>query len=77
VGTDPSADPGVVSEARAVAMLPPTSLALQHQREKSKHYQTTSTPNDPNPPIRRFHFTLNQDSATRSFRRSRRSFSIA
>ena len=33
VGTDPSADPGVVSEERAVAMLPPTSLAYNTHAE--------------------------------------------
>jgi hypothetical protein len=33
VGTDPSADPGVVSEDRAVATLPPTSLAYNTNAE--------------------------------------------
>ena len=33
VGTDPSADPGVVSEDRAVVTLPPTSLAYNTNAE--------------------------------------------
>jgi hypothetical protein len=36
VGTNPSADSGVVSEARAVATLPPTSLAYKTKAKKSQ-----------------------------------------
>jgi hypothetical protein len=51
VGTDPSADLGVVSEARVVALLPPTSLAYN---TKAKNPSTTNQlqhPDDPNSPI--------------------------
>ena len=40
VGTDPSADPGVVSEGWAAATLPPTSPRLQHQCDKSNRHTT-------------------------------------
>jgi hypothetical protein len=51
VGTDLSADPGVVSEARAAAMLPPASRAYN---TKAKNPSTTNQlqhPGDPNQPI--------------------------
>ena len=50
-GRNLSADPGVVSEARAVALLPPTSLAYN---TKAKNPSTTNQlqyPDDPNSPI--------------------------
>jgi len=41
VGTNPSADPGVVSEAWAAATLPSTSLAYNTNAQNPRHYQTT------------------------------------
>ena len=51
MGTDPSAAPGVVSEVRAVVLLPPTSLAYN---TKAKNPSTTNQlqhPDDPSKPI--------------------------
>ena len=67
VGTDPSADPGVVSEDRAAATPPPTSLAYNtnainptvtqpHNSTVTKHLYPANSANS----ILRF--TLNQDS---------------
>jgi hypothetical protein len=44
VGTDPSADPGVVSEDRAVAWLPPTSLAYNTNAQNPSTTKPTLTP---------------------------------
>jgi len=51
VGTDPSADPGVVSEARAVATLPPTLLAYNTKAKNPSTVKQLQHLNDPNPPI--------------------------
>jgi hypothetical protein len=51
VGTDPSADPEVVSEDRAVALLPPTSLAYNTNAKNPSTTKQLQRPNDPNPPI--------------------------
>ena len=51
MGTDPSADPGVVSEARAVVTLPPTSLAYNTKAENPSTTKQLQNLNDPNPPI--------------------------
>lgn len=69
VGTDPSADPGVVSEDRAAATPPPTSLAYNtnainptvtqpHNSTVTKHLYPANSANS----ILRF--TLNQDTWT-------------
>ena len=49
MGTDPSADPGVVSEDRAVALLPPTSLAYNTNAQNPNTTQQLQHLNDPNP----------------------------
>jgi hypothetical protein len=49
VGTDPSADPGVVSEDRAVALLPPTSLAYNTNAQNPNTTKQLQHSNDPNP----------------------------
>jgi len=51
VGTDPSAAPGVVSEDRAVATLPPTSLAYNTNAENPSITKQLQHFNDPNSPI--------------------------
>jgi hypothetical protein len=51
VGTDPSADPGVVNEDWAVALLPPASLAHNTNAQNPNTTNQLSLPNDPNPPI--------------------------
>ena len=51
VGTNPSADPGVVSEDWAVATLPPTSLAYNTNAENPSTTKQLSQPDDPNPII--------------------------
>ena len=51
MGTDPSADPGVVSEDRAVAMLPPTSLAYNTNAENPSTAKQLQHSNDSNPTI--------------------------
>jgi len=51
MGTDPSADPGVVSEEKSGGSAAAPLLRLQHQREKSKHCQRLQRLNNPNPPI--------------------------
>jgi len=48
VGTDPSADPGVVSEAWAVATLPPTLLAYNTNAENPSITKQLQHLNDPN-----------------------------
>jgi hypothetical protein len=40
-----------VSEARAVAVLPPTSLAYNTNAENPSITKQLQQPNDPNPPI--------------------------
>jgi hypothetical protein len=50
-GRNPSADPGVVSEDRAVALLPPASLAYNTNAQNPSTSKQLSQPNDPNPPI--------------------------
>ena len=50
-GRNPSADPGVVSEARAVALLPPTSLAYNTNAKNPSTTKQLQHLNDPNPPI--------------------------
>jgi hypothetical protein len=51
-GRNPSADPGVVSEAwAATATLPPTSLAYNINAENPSTTKQLPQPNDPNPPI--------------------------
>jgi hypothetical protein len=47
VGTDPSADPGVVSEDRAVATLPPSLLAYNTKAKNPSTTKQLSHPNDP------------------------------
>jgi len=49
VGTDPSADPGVVSEDRAVALLPPTSLAYNTNAQNPSTTKQLQHSNDSNP----------------------------
>ena len=51
-GRNLSADPGVVSEARAVAMLPPASLAYNTNAQNPSTTKQLQHPNDPNPPIK-------------------------
>jgi hypothetical protein len=51
VGTDLSAATGVVSEAWAVATLPPTSLAYNNNAKNPSTTKQLSQPNDPNPRI--------------------------
>jgi hypothetical protein len=48
VGTNPSADPGVVSEVWAVAMLPPTLLAYNTKAENPSTAKQLRYFNDPN-----------------------------
>jgi len=51
-GRNPSADPGVVSEAWATTpTLPPTSLAYNTNAENPSTTKQLHHPNDPNPPI--------------------------
>jgi len=52
VGTNPSADPGVVSEGRAAATLPPTSLAYNTNAKNPSTTKQLQHLNDPNLPIR-------------------------
>jgi len=49
-GRNLSADPGVVSEDRAVAKPPPTSLAYNTNAENPSTTKRLSQLNDPNPP---------------------------
>ena len=49
MGTDPSADPGVVSEDRAVALLPPTSLAYNTNAQNPSTTKQLQHSNDSNP----------------------------
>ena len=51
VGTDPSADPGVVSEAWAAALLSPTSLAYNTKAKNPSTPNQIQHPNDSNPLI--------------------------
>ena len=50
-GRNLSADPGVVSEARAVAMLPPTSLAYNTNAQNPGTNKQLQHFNDSNPRI--------------------------
>lgn len=66
VGTDPSADPGVVSEARAGAMLLPTSLAYNTNAinptvTQPDNSAVTNPLYPANSADRELRFTLNQD----------------
>jgi hypothetical protein len=66
VGTDPSADPGVVSEDRAAATLPPTSLAYNTHAinptvTQPDNSAVTNHPYPANSANAVLRFTLNQD----------------
>jgi len=50
-GRNLSADPGVVSEDRAVAPPPPTSLAYNTNAKNPSTTKQLQHPNDPNPTI--------------------------
>jgi len=58
VGTDPSADPGAVSEGRAARCRPPSPFAYSTNAINPSSEQQ---PNSANPSAHGFHFTLNQD----------------
>jgi len=69
VGTDPSADPGVVSEDRAAATLPPTSLAFNINAENPTVTQpdnpkTTNPLHPANSAHSKLRLPLNQDNPT-------------
>jgi hypothetical protein len=49
VGTDPSADPGVVSEVRVAATPPPTSLAPNTKAINPNRYAATRLPSNQTP----------------------------
>ena len=61
VGTDPSADPGAVSEGRAARCRPPSPFAYSTNAINPSSEQQ---PNSANPSAHGFHFTLNQDTGT-------------
>src|SRR3990172_10822808 len=62
VGTDPSADPGAVSERRAAGCRPPSPFAYSTNAiNPIRNYYLPPA----NPRLPGFHFTLNQDTATK------------
>jgi len=75
VGTDPSADPGVVSEDRAAATLPPTSLAFNINAENPTVTQpdnpkTTNPLHPANSAHSKLRLPLNQDRTSSTHTRS-------
>jgi len=60
VGTDPSADPGAVSERRAAGCRPPSPFAYSTNAiNPIRNYYLPPA----NPRLPGFHFTLNQDTS--------------